>query len=342
MKRIGNVYSKICDYQNIVIADKKARKGKSKQACIKKFDLNYQDNIQALQKELIDGCYKTSEYYIFSVFEPKQREIYRLPYRDRIVQHAILNLLEEPLVSMFTSDTYSCIKKRGIHAALKALKKALNDVASTQYSLKLDIKKFYPSVDHDILKKQLGRKIKDVRLLSLLHGIIDSADGLPIGNYLSQYLSNFYLTGFDHWIKEVKKVKYYFRYADDMVILCDNKHDLHELLDDIKAYLSDKLNLIVKSNHQIFPVAARGIDFVGYVFYHTHIRVRKSIKKRYARMISRKRTHASVMSYHGWFKHGDCKNLIKKIEYESIQRFKYSRRAKRLYRRKNKSKENIE
>jgi retron-type reverse transcriptase len=148
-------------------------------------------------------------------------------------------------------------------------------------------------------------------LLWLLDEIIDSAPGLPIGNYLSQYLANFYLTYFDHWLKEEKRVKYYYRYADDVVILSGNKRELHQLLEDIKLYL-EELKLEVKENHQVFPVA-RGIDYVGYVFYHTHIRLRKQIKKNFARKISRNPTHASTASYLGWLSHCNGKHLTKKL-----------------------------
>lgn len=217
-------------------------------------------------------------------------------------------------VSSFISQTYSCIKGKGIHAAQRDLKEALKDVSNTQYCLKLDIKKFYPSVDHDILKKLLRRKLKDNDLLGMLDGIIDSAQGLPIGNYLSQYLANFYLTYFDHWLKETKVVKYYFRYADDLVILSSNKEYLHALLSEIRSYLKDELNLEVKGNYQVFPVASRSIDFVGYRFYHTHIMLRKSIKKNFCRMLKNRPNDKSIASYGGWLKHCNARHLEKKCK----------------------------
>jgi hypothetical protein len=219
---------------------------------------------------------------------------------------------------MFTADTYSCIKGKGIHGAFKAVKKAFRDKENTQYALKLDIRKYYPSVDHDILKFLLRRKFKDADLLWLLDEIIDSAEGLPIGNYLSQYFANFYLTGFDHWLKQVKGVKYYFRYADDIVILHGDKAYLHNLLADIRQYLGEELHLSIKDNYQVFPIKARGLDFVGYKFYHRYVLARKRIKKNCARMIKRRNNPASRASYLGWFKHADCKNLIKKLFRETI------------------------
>jgi RNA-directed DNA polymerase len=282
-------------------------------------DRSRESNILTLESLLKNRLYKTSEYTTFKVYEPKEREVFRLPfYPDRIAHHAIMNILEPIFVATFTADTYSCIKKKGIHAAQRSLKKALEDVPGTQYCLKLDIKKFYPSIDHAILKNLLRRKFKDKDLLWLLDEIIDSADGVPIGNYLSQYLANFYLTYFDHWLKETKGVKYYFRYADDLVFLSDSKPYLHQLLNDVREYLDKELNLTVKGNYQVFPVASRSIDFVGYRFYHTHILLRKSIKKNFARMVARRKNSASVASYYGWAKHSNSKNLLKKLLNEKV------------------------
>ena len=314
MKRQNNLYSQIISIENLHLADARARKGKGHQYGVKIHLKNEADNIQRLHKMLHDKTYKTSDYTTFTVFEPKERLVYRLPYfPDRITHHAVMNILEPIFMRLFTNDTYSCIKGKGIHKASKNLKKALKDKVNTIYCLKFDITKFYPSVNHEILKQLLHRKFKDKDLLWLLDEIIDSADGLPIGNYLSQYLANFYLTGFDHWIKETKQIKYYFRYADDIVILANNKSDLHNLLTEIKSYLNDNLKLQVKENYQVFPVEARGIDFVGYVHYHTHTLLRKSIKKRFAKAVSKAKKRETIAAYWGWAKHCNSKNLIKKI-----------------------------
>jgi RNA-directed DNA polymerase len=314
MKRIGGLYEKIIAVENLQLADIIARKGKKDQRSLRLHDQNREANICALHETLKNKSYKTSPYTIFKIYEPKERDIYRLPYYpDRITHHAVMNILEPIFVSTFTADTYSCIKKRGIHGASKKVRRALRNEDETAYCLKLDIKKFYPSIDHDILKQLLRRKIKDDDLLWLLDEIIDSTEGVPIGNYLSQYFANFYLTYFDHWLKEVKKVRYYFRYADDLVILAPNKGQLHQLLNDIRTYLYENLRLQVKGNYQVFPVAARGIDFVGYVIYHTHTLLRKRIKQRFARMIARKPRLQSIVSYYGWAKHCDSKNLLKTL-----------------------------
>lgn len=313
MKRIGNLYEKITSLKNLQEADAKAQQGKANQYGVMIHNRNQEGNLFKLQDMLVGKTYRTSTYDIFNIYEPKERVVYRLPYfPDRITHHAIMNVLEPIFVDTFTADTYSCIKTRGIHALMRKLKGDLKDTSGTTYCLKFDIKKFYPSVDHDVLKGLLRRKFKDTDLLWLLDEIIDSAPGLPIGNYLSQYLANFYLSYFDHWMKEVKREKYYYRYADDVVILHHDKAVLHALLADIKQYLSD-LKLEVKENHQVFPVAARGIDYVGYVFHHTHVLIRKSIKQNFARKLRKNPNHLSKASYLGWLGHCNAKHLTKKL-----------------------------
>lgn len=319
MKRKSDLYKHIVSLDNLQIADKKAMKGKLQQPGVIAHLQQPEADLLQLQEMLLNKTYKTSPYKKFIIYEPKEREIYRLPYfPDRITHHAIMNVLEPVFVRSFIAQTYSCVKGRGIHGAARGVLAALRDIPGTQYCLKFDIKKFYPNINHDILKQLLRRKFKDNDLLWLLDEIIDSTEGIPIGNYLSQYFANFYLTYFDHWLKEDKAVKYYFRYADDIVILADNKPYLHALLADIRNYLDTELKLNVKQNYQVFPVEARGIDFVGYVFYHTHTRLRKSIKQNFARMLANNKNNKSIASYNGWATHCDSKNLMKKLLHEKI------------------------
>jgi len=314
MKRIGNLYQQICSLNNLRKADHIAQKGKRDQPGVRHHNKRRDTNLESLHQMLLNKTYRTSPYTTFTIFEPKERLISRLPYfPDRITHHAVMNVLEPIFVASFTCDTYSCIKHRGIHAAANAVKNALIDIHGTQYCLKLDIKKFYPSIDHNTLKGLLRHKFKDTDMLWLLDEIIDSSPGVPIGNYLSQYFANFYLSYFDHWIKEDMKVKFYFRYADDIVILSDSKTALHHLLSKIRCYLQNNLKLEIKQNYQVFPVDARGIDFVGYVFFHTNTRMRKSIKVNFARMIHRHLSRQSIASYSGWASHCNSKNLLKKL-----------------------------
>lgn len=323
MKRYNNLFDKIVTLDNLYLADKRARRQKQHRPEIIEFDKSREKLLLDLQKKLINGEYRTSEYYIFKIYEPKEREIFKLPYYpDRIVHHAIMNIMEPIWVSSFVKGTYSCIKNRGIHKALKDVKHALKDEANTQYCLKLDVRKFYPSIDHAILKQLIRKKIKDKRLLSLLDEIIESAQGVPIGNYLSQFFANLYLTYLDHWIKEQKKVRYYFRYADDIVILGRDKQELRDLFYNIQDYLNNKLKLNFKDNWQIFKVDSRGIDFVGYRIFHTDTLLRKSIKKKFCKKINKlnkkqnidKDTYKQkICSYIGWIKYCNGRNLLNKM-----------------------------
>lgn len=313
MKRIGGLYERICAPDNLYLADRRARRGKADQHGVEVFDRDPDGNLWLLNQWLYHRTYRTSPYKTFTIREPKERLIFALPYfPDRITHHAILNVTEPIFRAHFTADTFSCIRGRGIHGALRKLRTALLDQRSTTYCLKMDIKKFYPSIDHEVLKGMLRRKFKDRDLLWLMDEIIDSAPGLPIGNYLSQFFGNFYLSPLDHWLKEEKRVRHCFRYMDDIVILSPDKPSLHRLLAEIREYLAG-LRLQVKHNYQIFPVDARGIDFVGYRAYHTHVLLRKGIKKRLARMMALRPNRKSIASYNGWAAHCDSLHLLKTL-----------------------------
>lgn len=331
MKRISNIFDKVTEFSNLELADHNARKNKKHYSDILKHDEHAEEDLLSLQKDFENLTYKTSEYFVFKIYEPKEREIYKLPYfPDRIAHHALMNQLEPIWEKVFIHHSYACRKNKGIHAAAKDLKKTLRKHKDeTKYCLKLDIRKFYPSIDHDILKTIIRYKIKDKKLLATLDEIIDSAEGVPIGNYLSQYLANLYLTYFDHWLKEVLKIKYYFRYADDIVILHKSKKFLHKVLKKIKKYLNVELKLELKKNYQIFPVESRSIDFVGYRFYHTHTLIRKSIKIKMMRLANRLNktnrdrdyVRRKVSSYYGWLKHCNAIHFGKKYFYPLSERY---------------------
>jgi len=326
MKRINNLYDQICTPDNLLLAYNKAKQGKGDTYGVRLFQKDLDKNLLKIHHELTTCTFRTSEYSIFTIYEPKERIIYRLPFRDRVVHHAVMNILENIWVSVFISHSYSCIKGRGIHGVLRHIQRDLNDKEGTKYCLKMDIRKFYPNIDHDILKVTIRKKLKDQKVLQLLDEIIDSAPGVPIGNYLSQFFANLYLSYFDHWIKEEKQVKYYYRYADDIVILSPDKSILHKLLVEIIEYMDTRLNLQLKQNYQIFPVDARGIDFVGYVFRHDYTLMRKTIKKRFCRKVARLKNKQldpaeykmKISPWLGWAKHCNSKNLLKTILHETV------------------------
>ena len=331
MKRHNNLFDKICNLDNLRLAAQKAKRNKRCKNEINRYYKNEEDNLFNLYTDLLFEQYHTSKYKIYKIYEPKEREIYKLPfYPDRIVHHAIMNILDKIWVDLFIPNTYSCIKNRGIIKLRNTLYNDLiNNKEQTKYCLKLDIKKFYPSINHDILKQIIRHKIKDRKLLRLLDEIIDSAPGVPIGNYLSQFFANLYLNKFDHWIYETLRIKYYYRYCDDIVILSSDKNKLHNLRQDIQEYLKT-LKLELKDNYSVYPVDNRGISFVGYKFYHDHILLRKSIKNKIQRLIqlylekriNKLKFRRSIQSYYSWLKYCNSKRLLSKI-YE-LTRIKFN------------------
>ena len=320
---------------NLLEAHYNARKNKGFYKEVQMVNNNPDYYLGIIQKQLIDGTYKTSKYTKFEKLENgKVRTIYKLPYfPDRIVQWAILQVIEPCILNRFTKDTYSAIPKRGAHKILYNLKKNLhNDPKYTKYCLKLDVKHYYQNIDHELLKQTYRTIFKDKKLLNLIDEIIDSIDtsddnipgiGIPIGNYLSQYSGNLFLSDIDHWLKEDKRVKYYYRYMDDMIILGRSKRELRKLKEEIEIKLAEK-KLKLKSNWQIFPVNNRGIDFVGYRFFRDYILLRKNIAVNF----KRKMNHFSkiqsltdeqsehivkvIASYSGWMIHCDGNRLKNK------------------------------
>lgn len=320
MKRKGYLFERICSMENLLQAFHNASNGKRKRDEVKRFEADLDANLRQLQAELTTRTYTTSAYEVFIKYEPKRREIYKLPFRDRVVQWAIMQVLEPVWTPQFTSNTHACIRGRGIHSLLRQLRTDLRrDPDGTRYCLKIDVRKFYPSIDHGILKQVIRRKLKDSDVLWLLDGIIDSASGVPIGNYISQYFANLYLSELDHLLKEDVGVRYYYRYADDIVLLSDSKEYLSGVLVYINHYLNESRLLTLKSNFQIYPVESRGIDFVGYVTYHTHCLARKRNKQGLCRELAALRKKGlpdeeirlRVAARMGFMKHCDSNHLLK-------------------------------
>lgn len=322
MKRYGHLYERVCDIDNILLAHRNARKGKAHYREVRMIDEDPRRYAMSIRNMLIAHEYRTSPYTVFRRTERgKEREIAVLPYYpDRIVQWAIMQVLEPIWTRTLIHQTYSSIKGRGVHQGLKHVQRALRDEEGTRYCLKMDIRKFYPSIDREIMKRTLRHKLKDPGLLTLLDEIVDSAPGetgVPIGNYLSQFFGNLYLSSMDHWLKEVKRARYYFRYCDDLVILGSDKAELHELRREVETYLNDRLKLELKGNWQVFPTRVRGIDFLGYRFFGTHTILRESTAKRMKRRMREiserglwdEHARSTVASYRGWLQWCDGRGL---------------------------------
>lgn len=333
MKRLNHLYEKVYDIENLRLAHKNASKGKGWYQEVKMINKDPDYYLYQLQDMLKNKTYHTSDYVTFTKIEsPKERLISKLPYfPDRICHWALLQVIEPILIRNFIIDTYSAIPGRGIHYGMHRLLKSIKeDPVGCRYCLKLDMKKYYPSINHTILKQKYARLIKDKDLLWLIDEIIDSTEGdtgIPIGNYLSQFSGNLYLSGFDHWIKENRRVKHYYRYMDDIVILSGDKQWLHKLIGDIAEYADSELKLSVKDNWQIFPTYKRGLDFLGYRFFRDYILLRKNtyrIMRKKMRKLLKKVTGGRMMnrcewcsigSYNGWLVHCNSHRLYKTYIY---------------------------
>lgn len=328
MKIYKHLWEKIITFENFKLAYKNATKGKKhykEVRIIERYGVNRY--LRKLLKEVESKEYVVSDYIVFTMFTgEKFREIYKLPMKDRIVQHAIMTIIEPIFRETFIVDTYSSIKYKGIHKGLYRVKRALKR-GDYLYYLKVDVHKCYPSLDKDILKNKLKRKFHDNDLLWLLFTIIDSCEhGVPIGNYTSQYFNNFYFSDLDHFIKETLGVKAYFRYCDDIVILAKTKEELHFILSQIQIKMAE-LNVHLKDNYQIYNIEVRSIDFLGYKIRKDYVLVRKHTKMRFINKVTKmnfkKLTCKNVNtlgSYWGIFVHANCRNLWYK--YTGVKTFK--------------------
>lgn len=298
MKRYGNLYDSICSRDNILLAHEKAKRGKTHYSAVKRVNSDLDNRVSHLQQMLVDRTFTTSNYEIEErEIQGKTRVIYKLPYYpDRIVHHCICNVCGPIWRRSFIRDTFQSIEGRGVTDARRRVSES---VTNYNYSLKIDINKFYPSIDNLILSEMVRYKIKCKDTLDLIDDIVFSTTGLPIGNHISQYLGNLYLTYFDWWIKQSLKFKGYFRYCDDMVLFSNSKEELHSALKHIKSKL-DELRLSIKDNYQIYDLYKQGIDFCGYKFYNNGIvRIRKRIVDNYKRNMNNPN---SLPAYWGWIK----------------------------------------
>lgn len=316
MKRIGNLYHKIYDIENIKLAHKNARKGKTHYTEVKEVDNNIDYYCNLILIMLVNKTFKNSKYETFIKNDKgKDRTIYKLPYfPDRIIHHAILQVLEPIWKKTFIKNTYQSIKCRGVHKAKRDVLKAIQAIDSSSiYYGQLDIKKFYPSVDNKIMDSLVSRKIKCKDTQWLLSEIIFSIDGLPIGNYLSQYLGNLYLTYLDHYIKEELKIKHYFRYCDDIVILGNDYTSVANNIREISEKLQE-LDVVVKDYPKI-DTLDNGLDFLGFVFKPRHTLLRKRIADSFKKSVKNfitnptEKLFSSMISYNGWIIASNSYNL---------------------------------
>lgn len=280
MKRYNKLFEQIISWQNFRLAFLKASKGKSRSSEVILFTMKLDENLEGLRRGIANQTYSIGEYRQFKIYDPKERIISVAPFKDRVIHHAIINILEPIFEKQFVFHTYACRKGKGTHAAARyVFKKA----RSNNFFLKLDVKKYFDSIDHIELKRQLTRIIKDKRCLVLLFKIIDSYyfqknKGLPIGNLTSQFFANLYLSSLDHFILEQLKPACYARYMDDMIILADSVQELKADFHAIQMYITQKLDLTLKQ--EIYGKVSKGIPFLGWKITNNSITVLLKTRKR--------------------------------------------------------------
>ena len=288
-----DLFNTIVDKENILKSYKKSLRGKGKyNPEAMKFSMNESENINSLIESLNNETYSFEGYIRFPVFEPKERIVDAPHFKDKIVQLAINNVLKEIYNPTFIFDSYACIDNKGTHRCVDRIshliRKAKWEYGEDTYIVKLDIRKFFYSIDRELLKKLLVKKIRCKKSLRLIFKIIDSADvidssGLPLGNTLSQICANVYLTELDNYCKRKLGIKYYVRYMDDCIIIVKNKDEANKILELIREFVKSKLKLQLNTNKsKIFPIN-QGVNAIGYKIYATHRLLRNGSKKKIKR-----------------------------------------------------------
>lgn len=266
MKRSKSLFNQITSYENVRLAWIKARKGKMDKPAVKNFARHVNENLIKIQQNLKSNPPVLSRYTQFKIFDPKERVISVVPFLDRVMHHAIMNVLEPVFERQFIYHTYACRKGKGSHRAVQYV---FEKAKKHRYFLKLDVKKYFDNIDHEVLKKMLGRIIKDKECLNLLFCLIDSygngggQKGLPIGNLTSQFFANFYLSALDHFVLENLKPAAYVRYMDDILIIDDSKEKLALFFDAVKDFCGEKLFLTLKT--PVFGNFYDGCTFLGFL-----------------------------------------------------------------------------
>lgn len=314
MKRYGNLWEKITSLENIKAAHVAARKGKSYYTEVQMVNKDLEKYAKEIQSALINKTFTTSPYVVSMRSDGRKvRTIHKLPYYpDRIVQHALLNVIGPILTKCFIRDSFQSIVGRGTYDAMQRVKKLIRS-KKPKYALKIDIEKYYPSVNNDKLKVEVRRKIKCENTLWLIDNIIDSAKGLPIGNYTSQHFGNLYLNKFDWWIKQCVKPIGYFRYCDDIVVMENSRYGLVQLCKQMICKLK-AIDLKTKSNWNIYNLVCHGLNFVGYMFFPNKTKLRPSIAKQFKQTckdvrVGSDKNRSKLMAYKGWCRPVNAKLL---------------------------------
>jgi retron-type reverse transcriptase len=281
MKRIGNLYATITTFENLLIAHKKARKGTKSNQENMAFGFHLEKELFRLQNELITQTYKPSGYQHFIINDSKRRKISVATFRDRVIHHALINVLNPIYEKRFYAHSYATRKNKGTH---KAILQGQHYLRLNQWYYKADIAKFFDSIDHQTLLSIIQRKIKDPKVIWLIRQIVysggEKGKGLPIGNLTSQFFANVYLNELDTFIKSELQVKHYIRYMDDFVLFSDDKDQLKYWRKRITTFLLETLQLKINPPHSFLNNVHHGLRFLGANIYRNTIRIKKSTLKR--------------------------------------------------------------
>lgn len=336
MRRVGNLFEKVVTFEQLYEASKTAFVGKKGKSNVARFYFDLERELIRLERDLVEGTYRPSPYGVFKIYEPKEREICSSSVRDRVVHHAICNVLGPIFEKRFIHDTYACRIGKGTHKARERARVYMKQTKG--YYLKCDIKKYFYSIDHAILKSLLTRMIKDEKFMDLLSTVIDHqvpgaplGKGLPIGNLTSQYFANLYLGELDHFVKDRLGVKCYIRYMDDFIIFSSEKGELRDLLHFIDDFIRNSLALELKEKATKLAPVSDGVPFLGFRMFPNLIRLqrpnlirmRRKIRRKEGKYLSGKITQEAlvqaVASLTGYAKHADSMQLRRKLFEGSMQ-----------------------
>ncbi len=316
-------YRTIIKIENLIETWEYFLRGKRHKKDVAIFQADLSANLASLYYSLASYSYKHGGYTAFNVSDPKPRNIHKATVRDRVLHHLIYKALYPYFEAKFIYDSYSCRENKGVHRALDRFKylagKVSKNNSQTCYVLKCDIKKFFASIDHDVLCKILERHIEDRDILWLIRQVVSSfystrqGIGLPLGNLTSQLLVNIYMHEFDMFIKQELRVKYYIRYADDFVVLSDNEEYLSDLLSKIRKFLGERLKLTLHDHKVYIKTYNSGLDFLGWIHFPYYRQLRSSTKRKIVRKLKNYPKKETVMSYRGLLSYGNTYKLKKRV-----------------------------
>jgi len=330
-KVFAHTYEDIISVENLLEAWREFLRGKKKKQDVQEFQTDLMHNLLSLHRDLVSQTYRHGGYHHFKIADPKPRDIHKASVRDRLLHHALYRKLYPYFDRTFIYESYSCRIGKGTHKAMNRFRTFASKVSKnhtcTCSVLKCDIRKFFASIDHQVLFAILERYIPDQNILRLLREVINSfqtktwtrgvqvlVKGLPLGNLTSQLLVNIYMNEFDQYVKHQLKIKYYVRYADDFVVLSNDKQHLEQTLRYIVVFLRDELKLELHPNKVSIQTFASGIDFLGWVHFSGYRVLRTATKRRMLRRTQGlQKEDASVQSYLGLLKHGNTEKLRQKI-----------------------------